>query len=163
MARHTSRAEHIATLETRVSAEAHKTQAKLAKHLGGVARKARLLAKLTQADVAERIGLATEVYGRIERGGMLPSVPTLIKLCFALGEDANSLLGISFGLPLLAESGVTHEKEEETPRLRQVLRNLRRLTPRQLNCVGHVASTLAKLNGEPPSGTKDTSSQGQSA
>ena len=163
MARHTRRAEHIATLETRGTAETHKTQAKLAKHLGGVAREARLLAKLTQADAAERIGVATEVYGRIERGGMLPSVPTLLKLCLALRADANSLLGISFGLPLLSGSAATHENEEEPLRLRQVLRNLRRLTPPQLNCVGHVASTLAKLNGEPPSGTKDTSSQGQSA
>ena len=149
--------------ETRGTAEAHKTQAKLARHLGGIAREARLLAKLTQADVAERIGIATEVYGRIERGGMLPSVPTLIKLCFALRADANSLLGISFGLPLLSESAATDEKEEEPPRLRQVLRNLRRLTPLQLNCVGQVASTFAKLNGESPSGTKDASPQGQSA
>jgi transcriptional regulator with XRE-family HTH domain len=149
--------------ETRGTAEAHKTQAKLAKHLGGIAREARLLAKLTQADVAERVGISTEVYGRIERGGMLPSVPTLLKLCFALGADANVLLGVRSGLSLLSESGITHEKEEETLQLRQVLRNLRRLTPTQLKCIGHVASTFAKTTGGAPSGTKDASPQGQSA
>jgi len=149
--------------ETRGTAEAHKTQAKLARHLGGIAREARLLAKLTQADVAERIGLSTEVYGRIERGGMLPSVPTLLKLCLALGADANVLLGVSSGLPLLSGSGITHENEEETPQLRQVLRNLRRLTPAQLKCIGHVASTLTKTTGGAPSGTKHASPQGQSA
>ena len=160
MARHTKR---VVMPETRGTAEAHKTQAKLARHLGGIAREARLLAKLTQADVAERVGISTEVYGRIERGGMLPSVPTLLKLCFALGADANVLLGVSSGLPLLPGSGMTHEKEEETPQLRQVLRNLRRLTPAQLKCIGHVASTFTKTTGGAPSGTKDASPQGQSA
>lgn len=118
--------------------------------MGEVARNARKQARLTQADVAERVGLATEVYGRLERGGMLPSVPTLLKLCFVLRADANALLGISSGsLPVLVDEP-KQEKEEEAPRVRQVLRHLRRLTPTQLNAIGHVASTFAKSNAAPP-------------
>ncbi|WP_083682809.1 helix-turn-helix transcriptional regulator [Archangium sp. Cb G35] len=120
--------------------------------MGEVARNARLRARLTQADVAERVGLATEVYGRLERGGMLPSVPTLLKLCFVLGADANALLGISSGLlPVLVDEP-KQKKEEESPRVRQVLRHLRRLTPTQLNAIGHVASTFAKSNTAPSDG-----------
>ena len=80
MGRHTKR---VAKADTRQPVETHKTQVKLARHLGKTARAARLLAKLTQADVAERVGIATEVYGRLERGAMLPSAPTLRKLCSA--------------------------------------------------------------------------------
>ncbi|HEX8705831.1 MAG TPA: helix-turn-helix transcriptional regulator, partial [Myxococcaceae bacterium] len=40
----------------------------LASTLGAVARAARMRAGLTQEDVAERIGMASEVYGRMERG-----------------------------------------------------------------------------------------------
>ncbi|HEY0092769.1 MAG TPA: helix-turn-helix transcriptional regulator, partial [Archangium sp.] len=43
----------------------------LAATIGTAARAARVQANLTQEDVAERVGLATEVYGRLERGGML--------------------------------------------------------------------------------------------
>jgi transcriptional regulator with XRE-family HTH domain len=127
--------------------ETHKTQAKLARHLGKTARAARMQAKLTQADVAERVGIATEVYGRLERGAMLPSVPTLLKLCSTLHADANALLGLNSGLPLVSLDA--SETKEEPPRVRQVLRSLRRLTPTQLNAIGHVASTFAKSNEAP--------------
>jgi transcriptional regulator with XRE-family HTH domain len=150
MVRHKKRAPGA---DTRQPADVHKTQAKLARHLGTTARAARTAAKLTQADVAERVGVATEVYGRLERGGMLPSVPTLRKLCSALRADANALLGLNSGVPLVSVNEPTPETEEESPRVRQVLRVLRRLTPSQLNAVGHVASTFIKSN-EHPSDTR---------
>ncbi|OJT16171.1 hypothetical protein BO221_51265 [Archangium sp. Cb G35] len=150
MGRHTKPPAAVA--DTRQPTEGPKAPPKLAKHMGEVARNARLRARLTQADVAERVGLATEVYGRLERGGMLPSVPTLLKLCFVLGADANALLGISSGLlPVLVDEP-KQKKEEESPRVRQVLRHLRRLTPTQLNAIGHVASTFAKSNTAPSDG-----------
>ncbi len=177
MGKHTNR---IPRAGTRQPAETHKTQAKLAKHLGAAARAARMQAKLTQADVAERVGVATEVYGRLERGGMLPSVPTLRKLCSALRADANALLGLKSGLPLVSVNEPAPEVEEESPRVRQVLRSLRRLTPTQLNAVGHIASafinsnkapsgakatasTEATVGAESPSGEKDALPQGQNA
>ncbi len=39
---------------------------------------------LTQSEVAEGVPLASEVYGRLERGGMLPSVPILMRLAAVL-------------------------------------------------------------------------------
>ncbi|WP_083681190.1 helix-turn-helix domain-containing protein [Archangium sp. Cb G35] len=130
--------------------------------MGEVARNARKQARLTQADVAERVGLATEVYGRLERGGMLPSVPTLLKLCFVLRADANALLGITSGsLPVLVDEPKQGKEEEAPPRVRQVLRHLRRLTPTQLNAIGHVASTFAKSNTAPSDG-RDECVQDQS-
>jgi transcriptional regulator with XRE-family HTH domain len=42
---------------------------------------------LTQQQVADTIDIPAEVYGRVERGGMMPSVATLQKLCLRLGLD----------------------------------------------------------------------------
>jgi transcriptional regulator with XRE-family HTH domain len=44
--------------------------------------------------MAERIGVADEVYARVERGRSLPRVGTMVKLCSALGVSADVLLGI---------------------------------------------------------------------
>ncbi len=51
----------------------HLTKKKLTVHLGTALREARLKAQLTQADVADRVDVATEVYGRMERGNLTPS------------------------------------------------------------------------------------------
>ncbi|MCG8419854.1 MAG: helix-turn-helix transcriptional regulator, partial [Proteobacteria bacterium] len=48
--------------------------------IGRVTRNVREAKKLTQADIAERIGLSAEFYARIERGIALPSIRTLAKL-----------------------------------------------------------------------------------
>ncbi|MCP3104125.1 helix-turn-helix domain-containing protein [Myxococcus sp. K15C18031901] len=91
---------------------------------GAVARRARARLGLTQAAVAERVGIAREVYGRLERGRVLPSVVTLRRLCQVLGLDANVLLGLSDGrgphVPL------------DPPALRRLVRRLRRLGPEEL-------------------------------
>ena len=66
----------------------------LAMTLGAAALAARRRAALTQAEVARRVGIQLEVYGRIERGQMFPSVPTLRRLCVALGIPSDELLGL---------------------------------------------------------------------
>ena len=65
--------------------------------LGAAVRAARQRQELTQADVAERVGLATEVYGRLERGHMLPSVRTLLRICTVLhvSADRSEVYGVS--------------------------------------------------------------------
>src|SRR5688572_15326348 len=65
----------------------------LASRLGGAARLSRQRLNLTQADVAERIGIASEVYGRLERGHMLPSIQTFRRLCVVLSISADEALG----------------------------------------------------------------------
>ena len=67
---------------------------KLRHALGDAARAARLRLGLTQAEVAKKVGLRTAVYGRVERGGMTPSVPTLRRLCTTLGLSSEVLLSL---------------------------------------------------------------------
>ncbi|NOK20788.1 helix-turn-helix domain-containing protein [Corallococcus carmarthensis] len=65
----------------------------LAITIGDAARAARTRLGLTQAEMAQRVGLASGVYSRMERGRMLPSVSTLQRLCDALGVTPDELMG----------------------------------------------------------------------
>jgi len=67
----------------------------LQKTIGEAARTARESLGLTQAQVAKKAGISAQVYGRIERGGMMPSVPTLRRIAVALGMDPGELLCMS--------------------------------------------------------------------
>jgi transcriptional regulator with XRE-family HTH domain len=116
---------------------------KLSKVLGDEAREARHKLGLTQADVAERIGVATEVYGRLERGLLMPSVPTLRRLCMALRLPADALLGLGTNqAPAWAQLSAPPEDEE--PQLRRLLRHVRKLSPTQLRALSLVAATLRR-------------------
>jgi transcriptional regulator with XRE-family HTH domain len=53
-------------------------------HVGSGLRTARLRAGLTWSEVAEAALLSPEAYVRMERGKLLPTVPTLVTLCRAL-------------------------------------------------------------------------------
>jgi transcriptional regulator with XRE-family HTH domain len=57
---------------------------KLRLALGDAARAARLRLGLTQAEVSKKVRLKPGVYGRVERGAMVPSVPTLRRICETL-------------------------------------------------------------------------------
>jgi transcriptional regulator with XRE-family HTH domain len=114
---------------------------KLANTIGAAARAARQRLDLTQADVAERIDVATEVYGRLERGGMLPSVQTLLRLCHELNISADELLGLASPSP----SSRIHEPPPAPPEraeVRRLLRGVRQLTPSQVKLLGLVANAL---------------------
>jgi len=50
--------------------------------------------ELTQEQVARAVGFVPTVYGRIERGDMVPSVPKLRDLCRYLGVSADVLLSL---------------------------------------------------------------------
>jgi transcriptional regulator with XRE-family HTH domain len=69
---------------------------------GSIARttlEARDALRLTQAEVADALGMAREVYGRIERGQLMPSVSTLIAIAKVLHVTPNQLLGWSASEP----------------------------------------------------------------
>jgi transcriptional regulator with XRE-family HTH domain len=117
---------------------------RLATTVGGASRLARMRAGLTQADVAGSIGVATEVYGRMERGKMLPSVPTLLRLCVVLRSGPDELMG-------MAPRGSGRESPwdsevpsglDDTPEMRRVLRSLRRLNRPQLKLMYLVANAI---------------------
>jgi transcriptional regulator with XRE-family HTH domain len=70
-------------------------QHRLPATLSAALKQARKRAGMTQAEVAEGIGNAPEVYGRMERGAVLPSVPTLLRLCLVLGSGPDELMGFA--------------------------------------------------------------------
>jgi len=115
--------------------------------LGSVAKDARKRADLTQEDVAERLGIASEVYGRMERGIVMPSVPTLRKICRTLGVSASELLGLEVAeLPVSSVSPQT--REENPPEFRRLLRRLRTMDKAQLAAIRTVASVMQTQNPE---------------
>jgi len=65
----------------------------IAQTIGASARGARQRLGLTQEDAAERIGISSAFYARIERGTTLPSVPTFARIVEVLGASADELLG----------------------------------------------------------------------
>ncbi len=126
----------------------------LANILGAAARAARTRAGLTQAEVAELLGLATEVYGRLERGAMLPSVETLVRISSSLGVPPNQLLGL--GGP--EEKGAElPDARRDSPELRRLLRRVEGLDRRKLRLLSLIAAEMgrqqakaARLRGERP-------------
>ena len=66
--------------------------ASMIRSLANLLRASRQKAGLTRQQVAESTELYTEVYGRIERAGMMPTVPTLQRICVALNVDYQSLV-----------------------------------------------------------------------
>ncbi len=128
-----------------VSLAVRRMEKKLPMTVGEGSRLARMRAGLTQADVAERIGVATEVYGRMERGKMLPSVPTLLRLCVALRSGPHELMGMA---PIDGSgknspwADEVPEGLDDTPEMRRLLRSLRRLNRPQLKLMYLVASAI---------------------
>ncbi|WP_047860271.1 helix-turn-helix transcriptional regulator [Archangium gephyra] len=120
---------------------------KLATRLGESARAARQRLNLTQEDVAERIGIATEVYGRLERGNMLPSVPTFRKLCAVLGLSADEALGLTTENPLPWAPQPPSPEVSEPAELRRLLRRARQLDRNSLRVLSLVAAHLGQKTG----------------
>ncbi|WP_239014612.1 helix-turn-helix domain-containing protein [Archangium violaceum] len=114
----------------------------MSKRLGEVARAARLQAGLTQVDVAERIGMATEVYGRLERGLMLPSVLSLWRLCVTLRIPADLLLGFSSERP--PSWAPTPPVEPEGAQVRRLMRSVRKLKAPQLRTLRLMIASLLR-------------------
>jgi transcriptional regulator with XRE-family HTH domain len=117
----------------------------LAGTIGIAARAARVLANLTQEDVAERVGLATEVYGRLERGGMLPSVPTLKKLCETLRISADVLMGLTPAQENFWTKQAPAKRPEEPASIRRLVRTVRKLSPAELRLISLMATGLLRL------------------
>jgi transcriptional regulator with XRE-family HTH domain len=114
---------------------------KLKRTLGAGLLAAREHLGLTQAEAASRVGVAHAVYGRIERGQMLPSVPTLFRLCSALGISANALLGLDSAEPFVLPP---LQDPEDPPELRRLASILRTLSPSALRTMSALASAVAK-------------------
>ena len=114
---------------------------KLKQGLGGALLAARERSGLTQTEVASRAGLAAAVYGRIERGQLLPSVPTLFRLCATLRVSSEVLLGLD-----AAERAAlsTSAMPEESPELRRLARLARTLSPAALRTLMAIAAAVGR-------------------
>lgn len=108
--------------------------------LGIAVMAARERSGFTQAEVASRVGISTAVYGRIERGHMLPSVPTLHRLCIVLDISARVLMGLDSeemkeGSPMVGAS--------DSPELRRLANALRKLSPASLRAMSALVSVIS--------------------
>jgi transcriptional regulator with XRE-family HTH domain len=111
--------------------------------LGVAVRNARMRAGLTQEDVAERIGMASEVYGRMERGQMLPRVENLRRLCLVLHVPPHELLGLeasTFRGAFSVED--VKPRADDTADMRRLLRRLRKLNVNQVKLLSQISGAM---------------------
>lgn len=113
----------------------------LMKTVGQAAREARERLEMNQAEVARAAGISPVVYGRIERGHMLPAVPTLRKIATALGISADVLLGIS---PKEVTRTLSEPAPEVplSPELRKLLRTLRAWSDEKVRFLARIARLM---------------------
>ena len=104
---------------------------KLQRTLGDVARAARLRLGLTQAEVAKKVRLKSGVYGRVERGMMTPSVPTLRRMCETLGISSDVLLSLG-AQAREATAPVPQPGAGEHPELSRIIHVLKGWPPERL-------------------------------
>lgn len=52
--------------------------------------------RMTQEDLAEKVGISSSFMGHIERGSRVLSVDTLSRLCVVLDVSADDLLGLKY-------------------------------------------------------------------
>ncbi|WP_434384406.1 helix-turn-helix domain-containing protein [Melittangium boletus] len=109
--------------------------------IGTAARESRLRLGLTQEDVAARLDMATEVYGRLERGTVSPSIFTLRKLCVTLDLSADRMLG-TVHAGALARPPTAGLQAPESRHLGRMLDRARKLSPRSLRVLLQLAAML---------------------
>jgi len=107
--------------------------------IGHTAKAARLRLGLSQWEVAATSGINSEVYGRLERGTMAPSIGTLCRLCVALGISADAAFGLeSSGAPAAAFPPA----QVQSPLIRRLVRRASVLGPRSVRTLTLVAANM---------------------
>ncbi|AEI63440.1 helix-turn-helix domain-containing protein [Corallococcus macrosporus] len=115
---------------------------KLASTIGKAARVARERLGLTQVEVAGRMDLSPIVYNRLERGRMLPSVSTLVRLCETLEVSPEVLLG--HGAPAGRARARALVRDEEPASLHQLTGLARKLDEDQRQALLLLAKLLLR-------------------
>ncbi len=67
---------------------------KLTLEIASKIKLSRLKNNLKQSDVAEKAGLNTNYYAKVERGEAKPSVVTITKICKAIGIRSSEILSV---------------------------------------------------------------------
>jgi transcriptional regulator with XRE-family HTH domain len=109
-------------------------------------RAARKRRRMTQADVAERVGVSTPIYWRYEKARMWPSIETLRMIVAVLDVSADNLFGIGQEetpviLPL---------PSDDSPMVRRILGQLRRAHASTRRIVEMVLAAIEKRRGGQP-------------
>jgi transcriptional regulator with XRE-family HTH domain len=99
---------------------------------------ARRQSGMTQEYVAQAIGIATEVYGRMERGYCGVSIETLFKLSRLLGVTTDTLLGQGLTHPAPGMMSVPNAQH------RVLIKTIRQLNERDTKVVHNVAKALVR-------------------
>ena len=121
---------------------------KLQRLLGDAARAARLRLGLTQAEVAKKVRLKSGVYGRVERGMMTPSVPTLRRICETLAISSDVLLSLSAQAPEVTAPAPPPGAGEH-PELSRIIHILQGWPPERLALLRKLLDTAdTHLSGE---------------
>ena len=121
----------------------------LSETIGTALKNARQRRAWSQAEVAERVGIAAEVYGRLERGRIVPRADTLVRLAVALEVTADTLLGLAMGneAPQPPPEVATEDDQAALLRRRETRRLLRRLdaaSPRTLQLLDLLLGAIQK-------------------
>lgn len=105
---------------------------------------ARQARRWTQAELAERAGMAVEAYGRLERGLVLPRAQTLVALAEALNTSTDFLLGRdSAALHALRAPGLrVSEPDKDSVEVRRLIRRLRKAKPRTIRLASSFVAAL---------------------
>jgi transcriptional regulator with XRE-family HTH domain len=101
--------------------------------------------EITQEELSERIGITSEALGRIERGSAMPSFPTFMRLCPALGATPDALLSENEAEQDIPQAPVNAEPKG----FRLLVRTLRRLDSRQQRVVLGFARELLRSAHRP--------------
>ncbi len=115
----------------------HSNDEMLKMSIGSGIRRARLKLGLTQAQVADQIGITGEYYARLERGHALPSVVVLREIALALNVDAAELLGTR-------DSSVPPGGDEKIspPRIDRIIERLRNESPERVRLIRLLIKTI---------------------
>jgi transcriptional regulator with XRE-family HTH domain len=116
---------------------------RLAAGIGRRARLARRARHMTQADVANRLGITTGFYARVERGHALPSITTLARLVDTLDLDLDAIIERAAAGELPSPA----VPSDPLP-VRRVLRRLRRASRSARALVSELLDALDALDAE---------------
>lgn len=106
-------------------------------------RAARQARQWTQAELAERVGIAVEVCGRLERGVALPRADTLVRLAAALGVSADDLLGLKAqGATVAPQTAEPSAEYAQRPELRRLVRRLGEESPQTVRLLESLVSSI---------------------
>ena len=88
------------------------------KSLGNAIRDARERAGMTQAELADALGVTQNLVGRLEAGGRNdPRTSTLVRLCKTLGTSLDELVGAA---GLLPDAAARSGRDSAVPLLRRI-------------------------------------------